>query len=53
MKELRFQKDLTLINQINQKSAWFVIVGISNVLVIDLNHMSVMDVMIYHWSLMN
>ena len=39
MKELMFWKDLTLINQINQKNVWFFTIGILKILVINLNHM--------------
>ena len=46
MKELMFQKELTLINQINQKNVRFVIIALK-LLVIDLSHMSVINVMIY------
>ena len=49
MKELMFLKELTLINQINQNSAWFLITGISKILVINLNHMFVKNVIIYQW----
>ena len=48
MKDL-FQKELiliNLINQMNQKNAWFVIIGILKVLVMNLNHMYVIHVMI-------
>ena len=46
MKELKFQKELTLINQINQNNVCFVIIGILKTLVVDLNHMFVINVMI-------
>ena len=49
MKELIFQKELTLINQINQNNAWLVIIGILKVLVLNFNHMHVMHAMIYRW----
>ena len=38
IKELMFQKELTLVNQINQNNAQFLIIGISKILAIDLNH---------------
>ena len=47
LKELVFQKELTLINQTSQKNIWHVIVGILNILIINLNHMSVINAMIY------
>ena len=47
MKELVFQEELTLIYKINQKNARFAIIGILKILVINLNHMSAIDVMIY------
>ena len=52
MKELKFQKELTLINQINQKNGWFIIIGILKILVINLN-MFLTNVVIYQWWLMN
>ena len=42
-----FQKELILINQIDQTNARFVIIGILKILVINLNHMSVVNVLIY------
>ena len=42
-----FQKELILINQIDQKNARFVIIGILKILVINLNHMPVVNVLIY------
>ena len=47
MKDLMFQKELILIKQMHQKSARFVIIGISKILVINLNHTFVMIVIIY------
>ena len=47
LKELVFQKELTLINQTSQKNIWHVIIGILNILIINLNHMSVINAMIY------
>ena len=47
MKRLMFQKELTLINQISQKNAWFVINGILKILVRNLNHMFVINVIVY------
>ena len=46
-KELIFQKGLMLIKQIYQKSATFVTIGISKILVLNINLIFVMDVMIY------
>ena len=45
--ELMFQKELTLINQTNQKNVYFVIIAILKILVINLNHWFVMVVMMY------
>ena len=42
-----FQKELTLINQTNQNNVKFVIIGVLKILVINLNHMCVINVMIY------
>ena len=47
LKELVFQKELTLVNQTSQKNIWHVIIGILNILIINLNHMSVINAMIY------
>ena len=48
MKELILQKELILINEINQNNVLFVIIGILKILVIiNLNHMPVINVMIY------
>ena len=46
MKELMFQEEPTLINQINQKNASFVIIGILKILVLYLNDVSGINVMI-------
>ena len=43
MKELMFQKGLPLINQTNQKVICFVITDILKILVINLNHVHVID----------
>ena len=53
MKELMSQKELTLINQISQTNVWFVIIGILKIKALNINHMSVIDVMIYQWCLIN
>ena len=50
---LMFQNELTSINQISKKNVWFVIIGILKILIINLNQMSVINVMIYHRWLMN
>ena len=47
MKELMFQKKLTLLSQMNQNNVCFTIIGILKTLIISLNHMFVMDAMIY------
>ena len=47
MKELTFPKELILINQTDQKNERFVIIGILKILVIDFNHMHVIEAMIY------
>ena len=36
MKELMFQKELTLINQISQEDVWFIIIGILKILIVNL-----------------
>ena len=41
MRELMFQKGLTLINQTNRKNICFLIIGILKILVINLNHVHV------------
>ena len=52
MEELIFQKKSLLINEISQKKLQFVIISISKILVISLNHISVISVMIYQlWFL--
>ena len=43
MKELMFQKELTFINQINQRNVWLFIIGILKILVINLNDILVMN----------
>ena len=52
-KILMFQKEVTLINQINQNNAWFVIIGILKILVINFNHIFVTNVMTYQRWLIN
>ena len=52
-KILMFQKEVTLINQINQNNAWFVIIGILKTLVINFNHIFVTNVMTYQRWLIN
>ena len=47
------QKELILINQIIQKNVLFVIIGILKMLVINLNHMFVINVMILNYELEN
>ena len=47
MKELMFQKKLTLINQTNKKNVCFVITGILKIQVLNFNYMHVMDVIRY------
>ena len=42
-----FQKELNLITPINQNNVMFVIIGISKILVMNLKHMFVINVMIY------
>ena len=44
--ELMFQKELKLINQVNQKNVCFVIIGILKTLVINFNHVFAMVVML-------
>ena len=53
MKKLMLQKELILINQIIQKNVLFVIIGILKMLVINLNHMFVINVMILNYELEN
>ena len=45
--ELTFLKELMLIKQVHQKSMIFVTFGISEIIVLSFNQMSVIDVMIY------
>ena len=47
MRELMFQEELALINQANQKNLCFAIIGILNILVLNFNHIHVMDALIY------
>ena len=47
MIELKFLKELILIKQVDQKSVIFVTIGISKILVLSFNQMSVIDLMIY------
>ena len=47
-KVLIFQKELTLISQMSQKSVSFLITGISKTLVMNVSNMFMMDAMIYH-----
>ena len=47
MKELKFEKELTLLSQISQRNVYFVIIGILKTLVINLNNMLIINVMIY------
>ena len=42
-----FQKELTLIKQVHQKNVCFVIIGILKMLDLNLNHMFVIDVMMF------
>ena len=46
MKELMFQKELTLINQINQNNVWFFIIDILKNSAINFSHMFAINVMI-------
>ena len=50
---LMFQKKLTSIRQVHQKSVIFVIIGILKMSVINFNHMFVMVGMVYQWWLMS
>ena len=45
VKNLMFQKELTLIKQVHQKNLCFVIIGILKMLDLNLNHMFVTNVM--------
>ena len=47
MKKLMFEKELTLVKQIHQKSACFVIIVILKILDLNLNHMFVINVIMY------
>ena len=47
MKKLMFQKELTLIKQVHQKNVCFVIIGTLKMLDLNLNHMFVINVMMY------
>ena len=47
LKKLMFQKELTLIKQVHQKNVCFVIIGILKMLDLNLNHMFVINVMMY------
>ena len=42
-----FQKELILIKQVHQKNVCFVIIGMLKVLDLDLNHMFVINVMMF------
>ena len=53
MKKLMLQKELILINQIIQKNVLFVIIGILKMLVINFNHIFVINVMILNYELEN
>ena len=46
-KKLIFQKELTLITQVHQKNVSFVIIGTLKMLDLNLNHMFVINVMMY------
>ena len=46
MKELIFQKELTFIKRIHQKNVCFVIIGTSNLLDLNLNHVFVMNLVL-------
>ena len=52
-KKLMFQKELTLIKQVHQKNVCFVTIGILEMLDWNLNHMFVINVMMFIWLLMN
>ena len=52
-KKLMFQKELTLIKQVHQKNVCFVIIGTLKMLDLNLNHMFVINVMMFWWLLMN
>ena len=42
-----FQKEFTLIKGVHQKNVFFVIIGIFRILVLNLNHMFVINVMMF------
>ena len=46
-KKLMFQKELTLIKQVYQKNAYFFIIGTLSILDLNLNHMFVINVMMF------
>ena len=46
-KKLMFQKELTLIKQVDQKNVCFVTIGILKMLYLSFNHMFVINVMMY------
>ena len=47
MKKLMFEEELTLIKQVYQKNVCFVIIDTFKRLDLDLNHMFVINIMIY------
>ena len=47
MKKLMFQRELALIKQVHQKNVFFVIIGILKMLDLNLNHMFVINVMMF------
>ena len=47
MIELTFLKEVMLIKQLHQKSAMFVTIGISEIIVLNFNQVSVINAMIY------
>ena len=49
--ELTLLKEFMLIKQVHQKSVIFVTISISNIIVLSVNQMSVIDVLIYQWCL--
>ena len=48
MIELIFQKELMLIKQMNQENVNFVIIGIFKIKALNMDHIFVMVIMIYH-----
>ena len=48
MIELIFQKELMLIKQMNQENVNFVIIGIFKIKTLNMDHIFVMVIMIYH-----